>query len=556
LTNGGFSAMFVSSESWGFGELLYLQNEVEMEEEEESSELRPIETRKPENNGRFAIYQLLGRGGMSEVFLGFDHKTGRDVALKKFPVPKGGTDREREEFSQRMLREVRLQASLDHPNLPEFIDVVQDTQGPVYLVMEHVRGADLGQIIDTAVSKLGDARPRRSLLPLSHVYSIARQLFTVLDVLHEKQIIHRDIKPPNIMCTDSNGSPMIKLIDFGIGKSLIADVDHYKNSLTRQGVMIGTPHYLAPEQAADSKNVDHRADLYAAGCVLYELVTGKTTIDLEGAPLIVKLSVELQQPFGPEKYPSKLVDDMNPLLERLILDLLERDPKKRIGSARLAMQRLEEAERSSEGGGSPPLMITAKHTNPSLAPTLSDVVVTPSGESLAPVIPMKRHTMLWVVGAMTLLMGVILALSVTLAQRSKAASATTYPVVMSYVAPIPTPVTASAPTSTLVAPVTVVRSPVSVTSVSAACTSSAMKLSELSRSERVDFEVIRKAIDGSAKACLGRYKKDLILLTSARPTFADAYRLLGECMRREGNAKTQHFYLETYAKLTCANARE
>lgn len=516
--------------------------------------LRPIETDTPEKSGRYQLYKPLGEGGFCKVYLGFDAIAQRDVAIKEFSAPSSGAGMEAEakDRSARMLREIRLLGSLSHPGLPAFIDAVQDRDGNVFLVMEHVHGETLEAYIDRAAHRLRGRRPQRSLLPKEELYSIARQLFQILEVLHTASIIHRDVKPANIMYRGDGDHPVVKLIDFGIGKNLMAD--GRRDSLTRQGFIMGTPSYLAPEQALDSKYVDQRADLYAAGCVLYELVTGRLVLDIdEGDQLQVKLGVELQQPLKEEKYPSRLVDGMNPLLERLILDLLERDLDKRVPSAQIALRRLAEAEAaettnarnsvreraelptidaSTDGVGS-------KKRPPSTQPRNTT-------DSIA--IPMQRRMPLIGLGLVMVCIGAVATATVAYVRRIPSATgaggtgtAQMAPSAHPTQAPSAMPSLAVAPIpSSSVAP-----------SVSSVCVPSAIEPTALSAEERSIFDAARRRIDGTTAPCLGADKKGLIRLKVDHSELAEAYRLLGECMRRERNEDARKVYLATYHRLRC-----
>lgn len=516
--------------------------------------LRPIETNTPASSGRYQLYKPIGEGGFCKVYIGFDAITQRDVAIKEFPAsaPGGGTEAEAKDRNARMLREILMLGRLNHPGLPEYIDAVQDLDGNTFLVMEHVHGETLEAYINRAAYLLRGRRPQRSLLPRDEMYSIARQLFQILEVLHAASIIHRDVKPANIMYRSDGDHPVVKLIDFGIGKSLMPD--GRRDTLTRQGFVMGTPSYLAPEQAVDSKCVDQRADLYAAGCVLYGLVTGRLVLDFEeGDQLQVKLCVELQQPLKEEKYPSRLVDDMNPLLERLILDLLERDVDKRVQSAQIALRRLDEAEAaetthtrnsvreraefptidaSTDGVGS-------KKRPPSTQPRNTT-------DSIA--IPMQRRTPLIGLGLVMVCIGAVATATVAYVRRIPSATgagatgtAQTAPSAHPTQTPSAMPSLAVAPTpSSSIAP-----------SASSVCVPSAIEPTALSVEERSIFDAARRRIDGAAAPCLGADKKGLIRLKVDHPELAEAYRLLGECMRRERNEDARKVYLTTYHRLRC-----
>jgi eukaryotic-like serine/threonine-protein kinase len=196
---------------------------------------------------RLGPYEILGRigaGGMGEVFKATDTRLNRTVAIKVA----------REQFSERFEREARAVAALNHSNICALYDV-----GPDYLVMEYIEGA-----------------PLKGPLPLDQALKYASQICDALDAAHKKGIVHRDLKPANILVTKAG----IKLLDFGLAKQCgpLEQSDDTR-PLTREGTIAGTLHYMAPEQLQGKSNVDSRADIFAFGCVLYEMLTGKRAFD-------------------------------------------------------------------------------------------------------------------------------------------------------------------------------------------------------------------------------------------------------------------------------------
>src|ERR1051325_4817947 len=196
--------------------------------------------------GPYEITGLIGAGGMGQVYRARDPRLGRDVAIK--------TSAER--FSERFEREARAVAALNHPNICHVYDV-----GPNYLVMEYIEG---------------DAP--QGPLPLEEALRIARQICDALEAAHEKGITHRDLKPANIKIKPDG---TVKVLDFGLAKiDAVSGVSQSENSptlsmaATQMGVILGTAGYMSPEQAR-GKAVDKRADIWAFGVVLYELLTGE-----------------------------------------------------------------------------------------------------------------------------------------------------------------------------------------------------------------------------------------------------------------------------------------
>src|SRR5215472_13392467 len=207
--------------------------------------------------GPYEIVAPIGAGGMGEVYRARDPRMGREVAIKV------SADR----FSDRFEREVRAVAALNHPNICHIYDV-----GPNYLVLELVEGLTLAE------------RIKAGALPLQDALSIGRQIAEALDAAHEKGIIHRDLKPANIKLKPDGA---VKVLDFGLAKVAQASTcedPEASPTLTIQGTVagqiLGTAAYMAPEQAR-GKTVDKRADIWAFGVVLYEMLTGRRLFDGE-----------------------------------------------------------------------------------------------------------------------------------------------------------------------------------------------------------------------------------------------------------------------------------
>ncbi len=276
--------------------------------------------------GGYQVLSLLGAGGMGEVYRARDAALGRDVAIKVLPRAfTSNPDR-----LARFEREARMLASLNHPNICG-IHGLEESDGVRFLVLELVEGDTLA------------ARGRRGL-PLDQVWPIARQIADALEAAHEKGIVHRDLKPANIKITPDR---VVKVLDFGLAKAVGGD--SAAPSLTRppgaeggsdQGgpAVIGTAAYMSPEQARGAA-VDKRTDIWAFGCVVYEMLTGRVTFDGETASDSIAKILE-REPDWSALPPATPVS-----IRRLLLRCLAKDPKKRlrdIGDVRIEIDAIEE----------------------------------------------------------------------------------------------------------------------------------------------------------------------------------------------------------------------
>lgn len=208
------------------------------------------------------LLELIGQGGMGAVYKVRQKGLGRMAALKILPRELGAG----ENFARRFTREAQALAKLNHPNIVGIYDFGQTPGGWYYLLMEHVEGVNLRQVL-----RQGRMAPARAL-------AIVPQICDALKYAHDSGVIHRDIKPENILL-DRAGA--VKIADFGLAKlgtenpQAIEDDQTQDATITRQGQTMGTPHYMAPEQLEHSHEVDHRADIYSLGVVFYELLTGE-----------------------------------------------------------------------------------------------------------------------------------------------------------------------------------------------------------------------------------------------------------------------------------------
>jgi len=260
--------------------------------------------------GPYEIIELIGAGGMGEVYRAVDTRLHRDVAIKVSA----------EAFSERFEREARVIASLNHPNICTLFDV-----GPNYLVMELIEGPTLADRINEGP------------IPLDQALPIARQIADALEAAHEKGIVHRDLKPGNVKITVSGA---VKVLDFGLAK-IAGDAPAAPSGnspltvtmgATQAGMMMGTASYMSPEQAK-GKPVDKRADIWAFGVVLHEMLTGKKLFERES------LSETLAGVLMESPDLTLVPPQVRPLLQRC----LEKDPKKRLRDIGDAMVLLDSA---------------------------------------------------------------------------------------------------------------------------------------------------------------------------------------------------------------------
>jgi predicted Ser/Thr protein kinase len=240
---------------------------------------------------QFELIELLGRGGMGEVYEARQKKLGRLVAIKILPEPFGKSD----EYTERFLREARSLALLNHPNIVTIYDF-GDADGLCYFVMEYIDGVDLRRMIEA-----------RTLSP-EEALRIVPQICDALQFAHDAGVVHRDIKPANILI-DKLGR--VKIADFGLAKIVRKEARDF--TLTGAGEVMGTAEYMAPEQRRSSQTVDHRADIYSLGVVFYEMLTGEV-------------------PMGKFDPPSKRVS-VDVRLDDVVLRTLEREPERRYQKA-------------------------------------------------------------------------------------------------------------------------------------------------------------------------------------------------------------------------------
>ncbi len=258
-----------------------------------------------EQLGHYKILSMIGKGGMGEVYLGTDTRLGRSVAIKVSS----------REFNDRFEREAHAISTLNHPNICTLHDV-----GPNYLVMEYIEGETLLKIIE------------RGPLPLDKALTYAVQIVDALAAAHAKGVIHRDLKPGNIIIT-KNGA---KVLDFGLAKlsaekinsESAANIQTVTEPITRAGAVLGTLYYMSPEQV-EGKEADERSDIFSFGVVLYEMITGQRPFTGDTQAAVLAALLKDQAPPMSQRQPA-----VPRALERVVRKCLEKKPDDRWHSAR------------------------------------------------------------------------------------------------------------------------------------------------------------------------------------------------------------------------------
>jgi tetratricopeptide (TPR) repeat protein len=260
--------------------------------------------------GRYTLERELGRGGMGVVYLAKDTQLDRPVALKFI----GSLIDSSDEFRKRFVREAQAAAKINHPNIIAIYDI-SATQGKSYIAMEFVEGQSLAQYLQ----RKGKLEPREAL-------NIVGQSCAALAAIHEVGIVHRDIKPDNILLAKGG---LVKVMDFGLAKS--AD-----NRLTRTGTAMGTPCYMSPEQVL-GKDADARSDIYSIGLLLHEVLTGLVVFG-DGDVLERQLN-EMPKP------PSAFIEDTPPALDQIVMKCVAKKPDDRYDSARSLLADIRNASK-------------------------------------------------------------------------------------------------------------------------------------------------------------------------------------------------------------------
>jgi eukaryotic-like serine/threonine-protein kinase len=300
--------------------------------------------------GSYKIQEQLGRGGMGSVYKAEHQLIGKKVAIKVL-LKEFATN---ELLVQRFFNEARAVNKIGHDNIVDISDYGKTDDGWIYYVMELLEGRELTKLIKELTQ-----------VPLPRAIHIIRQCALALDACHKQGIIHRDLKPDNIfLITHGGREDFVKILDFGVAK-----LANEETGYTRQGAVLGTPHYMSPEQA-EGRPVDQRTDVYALGIIMYRLLTGR--VPFPGTTFSAVIVKVLTEPARP---PRALQPSLPPAMDEVILKSIAKDPGQRYNSSLEFLEALERAANLD------PLASEAL-ASPVKAPSASTSQVTVAGEAM------------------------------------------------------------------------------------------------------------------------------------------------------------------------------
>lgn len=276
----------------------------------------PVAPPEPMQLGKYRLLKTLGQGGMGAVYLAEDTHLNRKVALKVLPKELAAN----REFIKRFLAEARITGKLSHPNIVVAYDI-DSSQNTWFMAMEHLEGESLGRRL-----------LREGAIPWRDALNMLKQILRGLTYAHKNGIIHRDIKPDNLFLDRASGET--KILDLGLSKNLHATENA---ALTQAGMILGTPNYLAPEQAENGINVDHRADLYSLGATLYHMLAGAPPFD--GPTPLAIIQKHLFEPF-PDLRKSK--PDIPADVANLVWKMTAKKPADRFADSSATLQAVDD----------------------------------------------------------------------------------------------------------------------------------------------------------------------------------------------------------------------
>ncbi|MET9605076.1 protein kinase [Streptomyces sp. NPDC006512] len=270
--------------------------------------------------GRYQLRDLLGEGGMASVYLAYDSALDRQVAIKTLHSELG----REASFRERFRREAQAVAKLSHTNIVSVFDTGEgevvfggpaggDSTVMPYIVMEYVEGQPLGSVLESDIRQYG-------AMPADKALKVTADVLAALETSHEMGLVHRDIKPGNVMMTKRG---VVKVMDFGIARAMQSGV----TSMTQTGMVVGTPQYLSPEQAL-GRGVDARSDLYSVGIMLFQLLTGRIPFEAD-SPLAIAYAHVQEEPVAP----STINRSVTPAMDALVARALKKNPNERYPTA-------------------------------------------------------------------------------------------------------------------------------------------------------------------------------------------------------------------------------
>ncbi len=393
---------------------------------------------------KYRIVRLLGEGGMGAVYEGENTRIHRRVAIKVLHQAVASMA----DVVARFEREAQAAGRIGSEHIVEVLDLGSLASGDRYMVMEYLDGESLTARILA-----------RGRLSPAELYPIAKQLLDALAAAHAAGIVHRDLKPDNVFLLKSRrGEPeFVKLLDFGISKF---SGSNSAFSMTRTGAVMGTPYYMAPEQAKGARDLDHRVDIYAAGVILYEALAGQVPFQADTFnELLFKIVLETPRPL------LEVAPEVDPAFAAIAARAMAREPGQRFPTAEAMQQALEEWAGSAPAAlapGAPPAARAALASAPGdrLTATSPPLALTPGAWTGAPALddvvvkPKKKSPLIAAAVAAVILVGGGAAALLSLrggAPTAAASDAATEPVKSA--APAPVSVPAPAPSAVAVAPV-------------------------------------------------------------------------------------------------------
>ncbi|MFJ6806214.1 protein kinase [Streptomyces anulatus] len=286
--------------------------------------------------GRYQLRDLLGEGGMASVYLAYDSALDRQVAIKTLHTELG----REQSFRERFRREAQAVAKLQHTNIVSVFDTGEDELGGAlmpYIVMEYVEGQPLGSVLAADIRTHG-------AMPADKALKVTADVLAALETSHEMGLVHRDIKPGNVMMTKRG---IVKVMDFGIARAMQSGV----TSMTQTGMVVGTPQYLSPEQAL-GRGVDARSDLYSVGIMLFQLLTGRIPFDAD-SPLAIAYAHVQEEPVAP----SSINRSVTPAMDALVARALKKNPNERFPSAAAMRDEIARVLNASGGQTGVPMIV-------------------------------------------------------------------------------------------------------------------------------------------------------------------------------------------------------